>query len=99
MSRATIEYLGGRYVDGLSVDLGQQDAATFGVCSREVSSTEDAFVDARCLYGEPHKGLMAVRFEDHWFTSDGVNPNTGKVYTPEEVEQIRAAVDELHIHA
>ena len=93
MGRLSLQ--GGERPYAIGVDIDQPDEA--GFAWTPTTAGQEALEHAEETYGLPYAGVMAARVGTRWYISDGINSVDGEPYTPEQIELIRGAVDELLI--
>lgn len=86
--------------DGLYVNIDQSQPAGFNAIGKQ-PDRDTALIRAIehvSMYVDgPTKGMMAVKLGQDWYASDGINPNTGKDYTPDEVALLNSVFGEVLI--
>lgn len=86
--------------DGVYVNIDQSSPAGFMPIGKQ-PDRDMALVNAiehMSMYVDgPTKGMMAVKLGQDWYASDGINPNTGKDYTPDEVALLNSVFGEVLI--
>lgn len=76
-----METIEGRY--GVDIQVEGQ-AEPWQLCASRYGK-ETTIQDAKDFIGTPYAGILLAYREGEWFYCDGVNPNTGKNFTAEEV--------------
>lgn len=80
---------------GLEVEVSNQPEPWTFCASRY--SKETTIEDAVDFFGEPRAGILLGYRGGEWFYCDGVNPNTGKNFTADEVLLLTEVFTEVEV--
>lgn len=76
--------------DGMEF-MGEKVDFSLGVGGKTINAAKD-FCDF--MWGGPCSGDIAILKDGIYYVCDGVDPNTGKVFTEEQLEEIKSHFDE-----